>query len=143
MAEVRQLIRELCADGRTVLLASHLLGEVEQTCDSVVIMSDGTLIAQGTVPDILLSGDRLRLRTTDDTRAVEILSALSWVEDVRTEGGEVVVLAEGDRSAEISEALGRSDVYVIGADAGRGSLERYFLEVTGDEGAGGPGRRTR
>ena len=135
MAEVRHLIRELCADGRTVLLASHLLNEVEQMCDSVAIMSDGTLIAQGAVPDILLSEDHVRLRTTDDERAVEVLSALDWVADARTEGGEVIVSAPGDRSAEISEALGRSDVYVIAAEAGRGSLERYFLEVTGDEAA--------
>lgn len=135
MAEVRHLIRELCADGRTVLLASHLLNEVEQMCDSVAIMSDGTLIAQGAVPDILLSEDHVRLRTTDDERAVEVLSALDWVADARIEGGEVIVSAPGDRSAEISEALGRSDVYVIAAEAGRGSLERYFLEVTGDEAA--------
>ena len=135
MAEVRHLIRELCADGRTVLLASHLLNEVEQMCDSVAIMSDGTLIAQGAVPDILLSEDHVRLRTTDDERAVEVLSALDWVADARIEGGEVIVSAPGDRSAEISEALGHSDVYVIATEADRGSLERYFLEVTGDEAA--------
>ena len=133
MAQVRYLIRELCADGRTVLLASHLLNEVEQMCDSVVIMSNGMLIAQGSVPDILRSEDQVRLRTTDDENAVAILSALDWIEDVKIENGEVVVSAPSDRSAEISAALGRSDVYVIETNSGRGSLERYFLEVTDDE----------
>ncbi|MCY4615625.1 MAG: ATP-binding cassette domain-containing protein, partial [Chloroflexi bacterium] len=132
MAEVRELVRQLCADGRTVLLASHLLNEVEQMCDSVLIMSKGTLIIQGDVPDILRAGDQVRLKTTDDAQAVSILSALKWVGDVRMEGDEVLVSAPGERSAEISTILGRSGVYVIEANSGRGALERYFLEVTAD-----------
>ena len=133
MAEVRYLIRELCADGRTVLLASHLLNEVEQVCDSVVIMSNGTLIAQGAVSDILRSEDRVRLRTTDDEKAVAVLSKVDWIEEVKVESGEVVVSAPGDRTAEISTVLGRSDVYVVETISDRGSLEKYFLEVTGDQ----------
>ncbi len=133
MADVRYLIRELCADGRTVLLASHILNEVEQVCDSVVIMSKGALIAQGAVPDILRSEGQIRLRTTNDERALAILSALTWIEDVKIEDGEIVISAPSDRVAEISTALGRSEVYVIEASSGRSSLERYFFEVTGDE----------
>lgn len=133
MAEVRYLIRELCADGRTVLLASHLLNEVEQVCDSVVIMSEGTLIAQGAVSDILRTEDRVRLRTTDDEKAVAVLSTVDWIEEVKLESGEVVIAAPGDRAAEISTVLGRADVYVVETVSERGSLERYFLEVTGDQ----------
>ena len=133
MAEVRELVRQLCADGRTVLLASHLLNEVEQMCDSVLIMSNGTLITQGDVPDILRARDQLRLKTTDDARAVSTLSALKWVGDVRMEGGDVVVSAPSERSAEISTVLGRAGVYVVETNSGRGGLERYFLEITGNE----------
>ena len=137
MAEIRYLIRELCADGRTVLLASHLLNEVEQVCDSVVIMSEGTLIAQGAVSDILRSEDRVRLRTTDDEKAVEVLSAVDWIEEAKMESGEVVVSAPRERTAEIATLLGRSDVYVVETVSDRGSLERYFLEVTGDQNVAG------
>ncbi len=133
MAQVRFLIRELCADGRTVLLASHLLSEVEQMCDSVVIMSNGTLIAQGAITDILQSEDQVRLRTTNDEKAVAVLSALDWIKQVEIENGEVVVSAPSDRAADIATALGRSEVYVIQTHSDRRSLERYFLEVTGDE----------
>ena len=132
MADVRYLIRELCADGRTVLLASHMLHEVEQVCDSVVIMSKGALIAQGSVPDILRSEGQVRLKTTDDEKAVSVLSAVAWVEDVKVEGGEVVVSVPRDRAAEISTVLGRSGVYVIETRSGQSSLEKYFFEVTGD-----------
>ena len=133
MAEVRYLIRELCADGRTVLLASHLLNEVEQVCDSVLIMSNGMLIAQGAVPDILRSQDQVRLRTTDVEKAAAILSKPDWISEVEIEGDEVAVSAPRDRYAEISTLLGRSGVYVIETNSGRSSLERYFLEVTSDQ----------
>ena len=134
MAEVRDLIRSLGTGGRTVLLSSHLLHEVEQVCDSVAILSRGKLIAQGDVADLLRSQDEIRLKTTDNTKAVEVLSALDWIEDVKTEDGEVVVAASGDRAPELSTALGRSEVYVTDISTGQKSLESYFLEVTGDEG---------
>ena len=72
MAEVRDLIRSLGTGGRTVLLSSHLLHEVEQVCDSVAILSKGKLIAQGKVADLVHSraGDQVRLSTTDNTKAV-------------------------------------------------------------------------
>ena len=134
MADVRDLIRSLGTGGRTVLLSSHLLHEVEQVCDSVAILSKGKLIAQGDVADLLRSQDQIRLKTTDNTKAVEVLSSLDWIEDVKIEEGEVVVAASGDRASELSTALGRSEVYVTDISTGQKSLESYFLEVTGDEG---------
>ena len=134
MAEVRDLIRSLGTGGRTVLLSSHLLHEVEQVCDSVAILSKGKLIAQGDVADLLRSQDQIRIKTTDNAKAVEVLSALDWIEDVKIEDGEVVVAASGDRAPELSTALGRSEVYVTAISTGQKSLESYFLEVTGDEG---------
>ena len=135
MAEVREMIRGLGTGGRTVLLSSHLLHEVEQVCDSVAILSNGKLIAQGKVADLVHSraGERVRLRTTDNAKAVEVLSALEWVGDVRIEGEAVIVEAPSERSSELSAALGRSEVYVTEMAADEMSLEQYFLEITGDE----------
>ena len=135
MAEVRDLIRNIGAGGKTVLLSSHLLHEVEQVCDSVAILSKGKLIAQGDVADLLRSQDQIRLQTTDNGRAVEILYALDWVEDVKIEDGEVVVDAPSERGPELSTVLGRSEVFVTDISSGKKSLESYFLEVTGDEGS--------
>ena len=134
MAEVRDLIRSLGTGGRTVLLSSHLLHEVEQVCDSVAILSKGKLIAQGGVADLLRSQDEIRIKTTDNAKAVEVLSTLDWLEDVKTEDGEVVVAAPSDRVPELSTTLGRSEVYVTEISTGQKSLESYFLEVTGDDG---------
>ena len=78
MAEIRDLIRSLGSENRTVILSSHLLHEVEQVCDSVGILSHGRLIAQGDVAELLQERGRpqIRIRTTDDRKAWEILNAL-------------------------------------------------------------------
>ena len=138
MAEVRELIRGLATGRRTVLLSSHLLHEVEQVCDSVAILSRGRLIAQGKVADLVQSGggERVSLRTTDNAKAVEILSALDWVEEVQPRGESVLVTAPSERSSELSAALGRAEVYVTEMVAQGRSLEQYFLEVTGDDSDG-------
>ena len=60
MAEVREMIRGLGTGGRTVLLSSHLLHEVEQVCDSVAILSKGRLISQGKVARVDHVGHRLQ-----------------------------------------------------------------------------------
>ena len=61
MAEVRSVIKELGSGDRTIVLASHLLNEVEQVCDSVAILSNGSLVAQGPVSELIDRSDRLRV----------------------------------------------------------------------------------
>jgi ABC-2 type transport system ATP-binding protein len=59
--EMRQVLRDYATDGRTVILSSHLLGEVQQTCSHVVVMHRGTVAATGTVAELLAgrSGQQL------------------------------------------------------------------------------------
>ncbi|MDE2937269.1 MAG: ATP-binding cassette domain-containing protein [Chloroflexota bacterium] len=135
MAEVRDLIRSLGTGGRTVLLSSHLLHEVEQVCDSVAILSKGKLIAQGDVEDLVRPGgdERVRLRTTDNARAVKVLEGLDWVASVEVDGDSLLVATASERSPEISTALGQAEVYVTEMAAEETSLEQYFLDVTEEE----------
>ena len=137
--EVRELIRSLGDGNRTVLLSSHLLHEVEQTCDSVTIISHGRLIAQGQVAQLLASGGReqVRLRTTDDTRAHPILAGLEWVSDVAEQNGAMLVTAPIDRCGEITASLAGSEVWVTEMTPVQTSLEDYFLEVTREDDPGG------
>ena len=135
MAEIRELIRSLGTDGRTVLLSSHLLHEVEQVCDSVAILSHGKLIAQGAVADLLRLQEQVRLRTSDDAKAVEILAGLDWVEGVETTDDGLIVTVAHERSSELTAALSRSEVYVTEIAPLQISLEQYFLDVTGENGA--------
>lgn len=139
MIEVRDLIRSIGTEDRTVLLSSHLLHEVEQVCDSVTIISKGKLIAQGKVDDLVSSSRReqVRLKTGDDAKAREVLSALEWVEGVSVEDGGLLVSAPVARSIELSAALARSEVYIAEMAPVETSLEEYFLEVTGGQEGGG------
>ena len=132
MAEVRDLIRGLAREDRTVILSSHLLNEVEQVCDSVAILSHGRLIAQGDVAELLQERGtpQVRLRTTDDRKAFEILNALAWVDGVSADNGYLVASVEAGRSWEITAALSRNEVYVAEMTPAQMSLEQYFLDVT-------------
>ena len=132
MAEIRELIRELGSDNRTVILSSHLLNEVEQVCDSVAILSHGRLIAQGDVAELLRERGRpqVRLRTTDNGKAWEILNALAWVDGVNSENGYLIAGVDPDRSWEVTAALSRNEVYVSEMVPAQISLEQFFLDVT-------------
>jgi ABC-type multidrug transport system ATPase subunit len=134
MAEVRELIRRLGAEGHTVLLSSHLLHEVEQVCDHIAILSRGRLIAQGAMRDLLQRRRAVRLNTTDNAKAATIISALSWVVGVTTENGYLVAEAPPERSWELTAALSDQGVAVKEMAPVQLSLESYFLEVTGSDG---------
>ncbi len=132
MAEVRGLIRGLGSEHRTVILSSHLLNEVEQVCDSVAILSRGRLITQGDVAELLQERGQpqVRLRTTNDRKAYEILNALAWVDNVSADAGYLVADVAPDRSWEITAALSRNEVYIAEMTPAQMSLEQYFLDVT-------------
>ena len=139
MAEVRGLIRGLADENRTVILSSHLLNEVEMVCDSVAILSHGRLIAQGDVSELLQERGQpqVRLRTTDDAKAHEILNALAWVDSVSADNGYLLAGVDAARSWEITAALSRNEVYVAEMTPAQMSLEQYFLDVTDES----PSRR--
>lgn len=130
VVEVRDLIRNLGEGGRTVVLSSHLLHEVEQVCDSVAILSRGRLVIEGEVHELLRQHDSVRIRTTDDARAEAILGTLEWVEGVSIVDRHLMVNAPPERSAELTRALSQGGVYVSEMTPVRLSLERFFLDVT-------------
>ncbi len=133
MAEVRQLLRNLGDGERTIVLASHLLNEVEQVCDHVAILNKGSMIADGAVRELIGRRDRIHLSTTDDVAAHRVLTEFDWVDSVLAIDGGLVVEAPSDRAAEISEGLARADIYPTELRAVSTSLEQFFLQVTGED----------
>ena len=133
MIEVRELIKSLGDGNRTVLLSSHLLHEVEQVCDSVTIISKGRLIVQGEVSQLVatVGSEQVRTKTTDNSKARQVLSALDWVEGISIHEDSLLVTASIKRSAELTAALANAGVFVAEMMPVRTSLEEYFLEVTG------------
>ena len=131
IVEVRDLIRNLGANsGRTVILSSHLLNEMEQVCDQVAVLRRGKLLYCGPVSGMGGPASSL-VRTTDDDRAFTVLTNAGWEIRNRTEDGLDVAAAPG-REWEISRDLANAGVYVSQLRPASGSLEAGFMEVTGE-----------
>ncbi len=132
-AEIRALIRTLAAGGRTIVLCSHILHEVEHLCGRVAILKAGRLVAEGAVAALLQRGQGLRLRIEGDVaQAAALAAALPWVTGVRQADGVLLVDAPAERAAELNAHLTRAGVLVAEIGAQEHSLEQFFLEVTGD-----------
>jgi ABC-2 type transport system ATP-binding protein len=130
--EFRTMIRELVDEGRTVFLSSHLLDEVEKTCDQAAVIDNGRLIASGSIASLVAGGHRELDIGCDDSRlALDVLdgheSVLSAVE---TPDGLRLTLSGEDGAAEINAELVRAGVAVFRLAPVRESLEHRFLEMT-------------
>ena len=129
--EVRQLIRTLAADSRrTIILASHLLNEVEQVCDLVGVLARGRLLYSGPVAGMSAPA-RVFLRTTDDDRAAALLRDAGWSIEAQSADGLEIAAASG-REWEISRNLADAGIYPAELRSIGGSLETGFMEVTGE-----------
>ena len=130
--EMRHLIRSFVAEGRTVFLSSHLLDEVEKTCDEVAIVDQGKVILQGAVGAIAATGDPTLLIEVDDAaRARELLGAESRVAKIEPEGEQLrLTLADGLLPAAVNELLVRGGIAVSRLEPTRATLEETFLAVT-------------
>jgi len=130
--EVRALVRQIAADGVTVLVSSHLLAEVEQVCTDVGVMRAGRLVFQGPLEELRATGTaRVRVRTPDQAKAADVLAALGLA-DIRAAGGEVTALL-GERAPDwVCRELVLAGVAVAGLGTPRPSLEDLFVELTGE-----------
>ena len=131
--EMRHLIRSLVDEGRTVMVSSHLLDEVEKTCDLVAILDRGRLIAQGPVAQIARDGGRQVLIGCDDPgRAVAVLRR--HVVAARVVPGDECLLqvtpAPGVTVAEVNRSMVEAGIAVERLEPVRATLEERFLEIT-------------
>ncbi|HMA47731.1 MAG TPA: ATP-binding cassette domain-containing protein [Frankiaceae bacterium] len=132
--EVRTLVRELAADGTTVLVSSHLLGEVEQVATHVGIMSAGRLLCQGPLAEVMAAARPVvQVDTSDPERAAAVLRGLALAGVLVDAGRRRVEGQLGDRPAEeVTAALVHAGVPVRGLAVERPALEDLFVELTGE-----------
>jgi ABC-2 type transport system ATP-binding protein len=129
MAEMRSFIRNLGHGSRTVLLSSHLMAEVEQTCDRVGVISRGRLVGDGTV-DELRGRERLWLRAEPLEQAERVVRALRGIDEVARSDGGLSVAADSTAAPTIARALVEAGVDLGELRPERASLEKVFLELT-------------
>ena len=132
--EVRTLVRELAADGCTVLVSSHLLAEIEQVCDRVTVMRAGRVVAAGTLQELsLLARPSVVVETPALDAAVAVLHRLGAATAVPDADGLRVRADLPDVAVEdVTRALVRADVPVRGIGRSGRSLEELFVELTGE-----------
>ncbi|MBD0253489.1 MAG: ABC transporter ATP-binding protein [Rubrobacter sp.] len=132
MADMRALIRRIGRGERTVLLSSHLLGEVEQVCNRVGVIHRGELVMEGTV-DELRSGGGILVKAEPLEKARETAFGLDGVEGAEVKDGMLVLDADPSRAAEVNAGLVGAGLRVSELRPLERSLEDAFLELTRGE----------
>jgi ABC-2 type transport system ATP-binding protein len=129
--EMRALIKELKQGGRTVLLSSHLLNEVELTCDRVGVITKGKLVAEGTVDELRArSGGRtLRIRAAPLEQAQRLLESF-LPGQVRVIDGTLVLTVDPTQAPSINRRLVTEGIDVSELRVEEQSLENVFLQLT-------------
>jgi ABC-2 type transport system ATP-binding protein len=142
--EIRETMRSLGEQGRTVLVSSHILAEVEQVADTVSIIGHGRLLAFGTVAEVIGGSARSTVKIAlggppgdpggQREAAVRILTAAGLT--VRAEGDHLFVDG-AEHPSDVTRRLAQQELYVSELVPVRAGLESVFLELTADEGLGG------
>jgi ABC-2 type transport system ATP-binding protein len=134
--EFRGLVHSLVDEGRTVVLSSHLLDEVEKICDHVAIVDRGRVVAQGAIAD-LAGGEEgtITIGCDDVSAAAALLSAVAAVASVEQTEGVLRVRLAADvvvdpAAADINRRLVEAGIAVHRLEPARVSLEQAFLEIT-------------
>jgi ABC-2 type transport system ATP-binding protein len=136
ISEFREMIRGFVAEGRTVLLSSHLLDEVEKICDQVAIVDRGRVVVQGSIAELAAGGERtIAVETSDDEQALRILADHRAIASVAAAGDAVHVVLHSEVEAnaaagDISRRLVLGGVDIHRFEPTRVSLEQRFLEIT-------------
>jgi ABC-2 type transport system ATP-binding protein len=125
---LRDFLRRFASDGRTVLLSSHVLAEVAQTVDQVLIISRGRLVVESSLAELTArAGGAVRVRSADPQR----LAAALRDDDLHvTSGTDHVLLVSEASSQRVGEIAFAAGIPVHELVAGGGSLEEVFLELT-------------
>jgi ABC-2 type transport system ATP-binding protein len=134
MRDMRALVHRLAARGMTVVLSSHLLGEVEDLCDRVAIIRSGRVVYEGAIAELkrtAVSG--YRLRTTDNERALAVCSEQPGLSDVRRAEGVLRFTADEGAVAALSVALVEAGAPPLELAPEAASLEDLFFRLTEGE----------
>lgn len=143
IAEIRELIRGLNRKGKTIIMASHILDEVEKVCTHVAIIQKGVLKTVGSVKDVMnTSGDNsnvvanvlIEVAADNNESLKQVLQQLPGVVSIETEGGELQVTCNETLSAaQLNKYCFEKGIVLNKLNLKRKSLETRFLEITGKQ----------
>lgn len=129
--QIRDIIRIIASQGTTILLASHLLDEVEKVCSHVVVLRKGEMLYQGSVHDMIENNSFFELKSDDKEQLKLALQNHPSIEKIEEEEGKVLVYLKQDIAAkELNSYLFEQKIVLEHLVKRKNSLEEQFLELT-------------
>jgi ABC-2 type transport system ATP-binding protein len=135
IAEIRQLIKELSKQGKTIIMASHLLDEVEKVCSHVAILKRGTLITAGNVNEVLKNEDIVEVRSSDNSRLHSLFNNYNGLQSIKNDGeGIELYFNLGTANLEsINQHCFNNGIVLNHLSLKKKSLETMFFELTNNQ----------
>ena len=129
IAEIREIIKKIAAEGKTIILASHLLDEVQKVCTHFAILRKGNLVHSGLVDDVGKGEETVEVMAYHDDLGL-LLSEFEGSASVKRENGQFIVkMKEGFKSADINKFLLQKGIVASHLHTQKKSLEKQFLEI--------------
>ncbi|MFK7813981.1 MAG: ABC transporter ATP-binding protein [Maribacter sp.] len=129
--QIREIIKKIASQGTTILLASHLLDEVEKVCSHVVILRKGEKLYSGRVDDMMATHGFFELKTTQTEALIKHLESNSSFGEIKTESGLTTAFLKEEMSAEVlNRTLFEKGIFLSHLVKRKESLEEQFLELT-------------
>lgn len=133
IAEVRDIVRRIADEGKTIIMASHILDEVEKVCSHVAIIKKGRLLATGEVGAILSNDRQVEIGAQDAGRLLDMLATLPGVNSIEEKNGHFSLLVDASMTAENLNKMAFEKGLTLNHLVLRSkSLESEFLEITKD-----------
>ena len=130
--QIRDIIRLIASQGTTILLASHLLDEVEKVCSHVLVLRKGEILYSGTVEGMSSSNGVIELQANDNKKLIDTLRKYPNIENVNEVDGKVIINSKTTIDAsELNKYLAENNIYLTHLVKRNHSLEEQFLELTG------------
>ena len=131
IAEVRNILKNVASTGRTVIMASHILDEVEKTCSHVAIIKNGVLLANGEVGRMLSTDITVEISAADNTLLLDLLAGLPWINHPQIIKDRVICSMNTDHTCEELNRLAFNKNIVLNhLQSKKQSLEEEFLQIT-------------
>lgn len=132
IAEIRELIKDLAKQGKTIIMASHLLDEVEKVCTHVAILKRGTLITSGAVDEVLSNEDIVEISSKDNTQLANLFNGYTGVKNIKSAEGNVQLLFNlGTANLEaVNQHCFNNGITLNHLVLKKKSLEAKFFELT-------------
>ena len=131
--QIRQIIKDIAANGTTILLASHLLDEVEKVCSHVVVLRKGERLYSGSVDEMISSFGFFELKSDDEAILTKTLKTMNQIDDVKNEDGLITAFLNTPMEAsEFNKLMFEKGITLSHLVKRKESLEEQFLKLTKD-----------